>query len=247
MIVACLPAAGCVMKIHTVKTTRAAKAAGKKKSGKKFLEAWLSYHADPHKEGTKEALAVEVDAALKRGYPRLRGQWLQGSEADVQSRAATLLVDSYFTGNRRLLRATKRGDLPKIADELLRSLRGAVSTAKRDTLKPIRKHLKLLDEVARVSARTLRSVRHPANFRGLHDLPIAAQRELLIDLVGQGVDSEAITRETGQLATKVIDENMTPTAAGCALGMSRRKAHAQMQRLRGYINRNLEQTEFPMV
>jgi hypothetical protein len=137
--------------------------------------------------------------------------------------------------------------LPKIADELLRSLRGAVSTAKRDTLKPIRKHLKLLDEVARVSARTLRSVRHPANFRGLHDLPIAAQRELLIDLVGQGVDSEAITRETGQLATKVIDEDMTPTAAGRALGMSRRKAHAQMQRLRGYINRNLEQTEFPMV
>ena len=40
---------------------------------------------------------------------------------------------------------------------------------------------------------------------------------------------------------------MTPTAAGRALGMSRRKAHAQMQRLRGYINRNLEQTEFPMM
>ncbi len=247
MIVACLAAAGCVMKIHTIKTMRTAKAAGKTKSGKKFLEAWLAYHADPHKEGTKEALAVEVDAALKRGYPRLRGQWLQGSEADVKSRAATLLLDSYFMGNRRLRRATNRGDVPKMADELLRSLRGAVSTAKRETLKPIRRHLKLLDEVARVSAKTLRSVRHPANFRGLHDLPTAAQKEVLLDLVGQGVDSEAITRETGRLATKVIDEDMTPTAAGRALGMSRRKAHAQMQRLRGYINRNLEQTEFPMM
>jgi len=29
--------------------------------------------------------------------------------------------------------------------------------------------------------------------------------------------------------------------------MSRRKAHAQMQRLRGYLNRNLEHTEFPMM
>jgi len=235
------------MKIHTAKTTRAAKAAGKKKSGKKFLEAWLSYHADPHNDRNKEALAIEVDAALKRGYPRLRGQWLQGSESDVRSRATTLLVDSYLMGNRKLLRATKLGHLRRIGDQLLRSLRGAVSTAKRETLKPIRRHRKLLEEVTRVSARAMHSVRHPANYRSLHDLPTAAQRELLLDIVGSGVDSDAITWETGQLAAKVIDEDMTPTAAGRALGMSRRKAHARMQRLRGYIHRSLEQKEFPMM
>ena len=235
------------MKNHTVKTIRAAKAAVKKKSGRQLLQAWISYHADPNSEETREVLAVEVDAALKRSYPRLRGQWLQGSEADVKSRATKLLVDSYFLGNRKLLRATERGDMRRIGDQLLRSLRGALSTAKRETLKPIRRHRKLLDEVARVSARTARSVWHPASYRSLRELPVAAQRELLMDLVVQGVDSEDITGETGELATKVIYEDMTPTAAGRALGMSRRKAHTQMQRLRGYINRNLEQTEFPMM
>lgn len=235
------------MENHTVKTTRAAKAAGNKESGKKLVEAWISYYADPHKEGAKEILAVEVDAELQRGYPRMQGQWLQGSEADVKSHATRLLVDSYFLGNPKLLRATEHGDLRRIADQLLRCVRGALSTAKRQTLKPIRRHRRLLDKVARVSARSNLSARHPANYRSLHDLPIAAQRELLIDLIGQGVEAEAITRETGRLATKVIDEDMTPAAAGRALGMSRRKAHAQMKSLRGYINRNLEQTEFPMM
>jgi hypothetical protein len=235
------------MKSHAEKPIRAAKAAGRKKSGQKLVDAWISYHADPREAKARNSLALEVDAAIGRGYPRLRGEWLQGSEEDVKSRAVSLLVDSYLMGNRKLQRATERGDLRRIADQLLRSLRGAMATAKRETLKPIRRHRKLLAEVARASARANLSVRHPANYRSLRDLPLAAQRELLIDLVAQGVESSAIAGETGRLATKVIEEDMTPTAAGRSLGMSRRKAHAQMQRLRGYLNRNLGHTEFPMM
>jgi len=235
------------MKCHRVRTTRAAKAAGKKKSGNKLTEAWVSYHCDPSRAGAREALAVEVDAAVKRGYPRLRGQWLQGSQEDVKSRATALLVDAYFMGNRKLLRATELGDRRQIGDQLLRSLRGAVSTAKREALKPIRRHRKLLDEVEEAALVAAKSVPHPAQCRSLHDLPAASQRQVLLDLVGQGVESEAISAETGKLAAMIIAEDMTPACAGRALGISRRKAHAQLQRLRGYISRNLERTEFPMM
>jgi len=235
------------MKIHTVKTIAADKTAGHKKNNEKLCDAWIAYKADPGEETTREVLALEVSAAIKHEYPRFRGSWLQHNEDDVRSHAASLLMDAYLVGNKRLLQATGAGDRRRISEELSRSLRGAVSTAKRETLKPIRGYRKLIKKLEEVSARTEASEPHPSQYRSLHDLPAASQKKLLLDLVQRGVESAKINDETGRLGRKIIEDEVNASEAGRALGISRRKSHAQIKRLRSYLNRSLEQTEFPMM
>jgi hypothetical protein len=235
------------MKSHTVKTIGAAKTAGHRKNNEKLCDAWIAYKADPRDETTREVLALEVSAAIKREYPRFRGPWLQHNEDDVRSHAATLLMDAYLVGNRRLLQATGAGDRRRIGEELSRSLRGAVSTAKRETLKPIRGHKKLIKKLEEASAGTEASEPHPSQYRSLRDLPAASQQQLLLDIVDRGLESAAINREVAELAGKIIDEGLTPAEAGRTLGMTRRKTHARMKRLRGYLNRSIEHAEFPMM
>lgn len=235
------------MKNHTVKTVGAAKKAGHNRNNEKLCDAWIAYEADPGDGKIREALALEVTAAIKREYPRFRGSWLQHSEDDIRSQAATLLMDSYLTGNKRLLEATGVGDRHRIGDELSRSLRGAVSTAKRETLKPIRGHEKLIKKLGKVSAETNAFETHPSQYRHLRELPAASQKKLLLDLVERGVEMEKINEETGRLARAIIEDEVNAAEAGRTLGISRRKSHAQLKRLRSYINRSLEQAEFPMM
>lgn len=235
------------MKNHTVKTTGAAKAAGNGTGDNGLLEAWMAHSSDPGNEQLRETLAVEVDAAVRRGHPRLRGEWLQCSEDDVLSRATTLLVDSYLAGNRALLHATLRGDRRRIGEELSRSLRGAVATAKRETLKPIRHHRRLVKKLEMAVLAASSSEFHPAQAREIRDLPAATQRQLLLDLIEEGVACEAITEEAGRLGRRVVEDEVNATEAGRTLGMSRRKAHARMKGVRRYLDRKLQKTEFPMM
>jgi hypothetical protein len=232
---------------YTVKPKKAAnKAENTNNNGyNQLAKAWQACHAASHDPRVREELAVQIDKVLKRDFPRMSG-WLQGNEDEVRQRAATLLLRSYLEGNALLIAATGRGDAGAVRNELSRSLRAAVRDAKREVLKPIKRQRNLVrkledyvDEHAPVSL-------HPSMHREIWDLPLQAQREVVLSMLREARRDKRISAKAAHIAGAMAEKSLTQAAAAREAGLSRRAAARHVRNAGKYLRRKVREIEFPM-
>lgn len=226
---------------YTCKTKAAARAAGTK-TATRLCQAWRRHRKNPESTGARDALAREVIAEL-RHYRKL-GPLFSGHEDDVVSRASTLLVDSYLPGNPALAAATRRGDWARVEEELRRSLKGALDTAKRRVGDLLIDQRKLGEKLRKsVLGAGEPTQTHPSLRESLWDLPVESQSLVVRDMLRQGVESESISPKAAELVRTMMDHHRTQAAAAKAAGMSARAAHRHIGKVRKYLRKKRDSVE----
>lgn len=228
------------MATHTTKKAAACAAGSKPKT--RFGRAWQSHRENPNDKGLRDALAREICGEL-RDYQAL-GSLFAGHEDDVLALASSLLVDSYLAGNAALHSATRRGDWVRVEEELRRSLKGALGTAKRRVGDQLIAWSKLEERLGKSGLYDSEPVHmHPCMRQRIWDLPVESQSLVVRDMLGEGAACKAISTKAARLVGTMIARHHTQVGAAKACGMSARAANSHVAKVRKYLRRKSDSVE----
>ena len=87
---------------------------------------------------------------------------------------------------------------------------------------------------------------HPAEIKYVRELPLEAQRQLLLFLLEEGVRSSAISTANSQIIHQMVDQELSQTEMAKELGISRQAVNQRIRCVAAVLNEALERAEFPM-
>ena len=218
--------------------------------------------ACPHADHTKSALALAwnfqrrtprwserfaslLDERLKQMLPEgcLR-EILHGQESEIRQRATLLLLERFLMGNQHLQKASESDDMEEVANQIQRSISASLRIASyrvRRSIQRDRGRFTEFDE-AEHSKQSL----HPAEIKYVRELPLEAQRQLLLFLLEEGVRSSAISTANSQIIHQMVDQELSQTEMAKELGISRQAVNQRIRCVAAGLNEALERAEFPM-
>lgn len=208
-----------------------------------LTRAWLASADDSQSADKLDKLAIELDTTLRHRLPSgtFRGI-LAGREDEVRQDAAILLVEGFLLGNRRLMRATRAGNVSEAANQLSRSISGAISISIRRLRRQAARYFARFQPISDHDHGTCC---HPSD-RQYWSLPLAVQRALALQALHVAVTGRLITRQQASLAEAIATGTSQATAAR-EYGISRSAISQRLQPVRRYLGEVLTNLEFPLV
>lgn len=230
--------------------TRPKSAAFSAKAGSSSQEAacsWFGYCFAPRCRSAREELAIHLDRLLQERLPDgCCVPPLQGHEADLRQKANLLLIGRYLAGNTKLLEATAAGDLAEVANQIRRSVGGAISAEHNSLQKKLYHDLSHIKEDADpdtvLAARTI----HPANRRTLWELPFEQQQILVFAALEKAVTQHLVTNRSAGLAREMVEDGKSQSDLARSRGISRQSVHEALGPVREILAQLIENEEFPL-
>jgi hypothetical protein len=230
--------------------TRPESAAFAAKAGSSSQEAalaWFAYCFTPSCPSAREELASHLDLLLQQRLPDgYYATSLQGMEGDIRQKAHLLLIGRYLAGNAELLEATASGDLAEVANQLCKSVGGAVR-AERDSLrKKLDRESEHIEQGSDPDSIPDLQNTHPANRRALWELPFEQQQLLVFAALEKAVIQNLVSGRSAGLAREMVSEGKSQSDVARCRGITRQSVHEALGPVREVIAELIEREEFPL-
>lgn len=208
-----------------------------------LTRAWLACADDSQSADKLDKFATELDGVLRQRIPSgtFRG-FLRGREDEIRQDAAILLIEGYLLGNRRLMRATRAGNVSEVANQLSRSVSAAISVSIRRLRRQAARHVARFQPLQEHNGGTCC---HPSSL-GYWSLPLPVQRSLALQALHLAVTGSLITRQQASVAENIV-AGKSPTAIAREYGVSRSAIAQRLQPVRRYLSDVVANLEFPLV
>jgi hypothetical protein len=230
--------------------TRPKSAAFATKAGSSSQEAalaWFAYCFTPRCPSAREELASHLDLLLQQRLPDgYHATPLQGMEGDIRQKAHLLLIGRYLAGNAKLLEATASGDLAEVANQLCKSVGGAVRAECDSLRKKLDRESEHIEEGSDPDSIPDLQNTHPANRRALWELPFEQQRLLVFAVLEKAVVQELVSSRSAGLARELVEDGKSQSDLARSCGVSRQSVHEALGPVREILAKLIESEEFPL-
>jgi len=207
--------------------------------------AWIAFRSDPQEPMAREHLATELDLLIRTRLPNGRfGELLQGHEADMRQEAHVLIL-RFLSGNRELSLPTEDENLVEIENQIQRSVSGCCRAVFFNFRKRALRYRAFHNCGVDVDAVEHPVCMHPANRTRLWELPIALQRKIIIQIMGEAVRDHLLCPQNAAIASDMVMAEKSQSEIAKSRGISRQAVHARLTKIRSLLGPLLETTEFP--
>jgi len=213
-----------------------------------IVAAWLDCLAHPESESARNRLATHLYLALKGHLDGIRYSGiLQGREVEIAQEACLLLLGRFLAGNKKLISASRAGNDPEIANQIVRSLQAGIKVAKRTLIRAgqrdQRRH-KYVNDYDETSPHFSR--KHPSEIRTLWELPFEVQKEIVFAALRHGIAAKLVNAQNAEIAVKMVESGLNQADIAKAMKISRQAVHHRLAPVRKYLQARIEQEEFPL-
>lgn len=231
---------------HHTRPKSAAFAAKAGSSSQEAALAWFAYCFTPSCPSAREELANHLDRLLQQRLPDDCAAPLQGMEGDIRQKAHLRLIGKYLAGNAQLLEATASGDLAEVANQLRKSVSGAVRTECNSLRRKLNRDLTHIEEGTDPDTVLAPRTMHPANRTALWELPFEQQQLLVFVALEKAVTQDLVSSRSAGLAREMVEDGKSQSDVARSRGITRQSVHEALGPVREVIAELIESEEFPL-
>jgi hypothetical protein len=230
-----------------------------------LVPVWLAFAAEPasQKKLNKLAEAMEWEIRIRLPDSAFQGM-LAGAGRAIRQDANLLLLtgipetepdagvapgkkkrrrEGMLAGNADLLRATIKGKFAEVGNQLERSIRAALSIARRRAARAIWKHLSRYEEVAEEK---VGSYKHPSD-NSFGELPYEIQKQIALAALKIAVSEKTLSEKNAAPAAVMIKKNLSEAQAARKLGISPQAVNEHLQKVKKHLPKIIDSQEFPFL
>ena len=185
-----------------------------------------------------------IDRALRQ---RLRSNSLtgrlRGHENEVRQVAAIRLFQKQLSGNKKLMRATRDGNVPEIENQINRSIGAALIYARKDVCRELDRHEK------RRAPMPMKEVEcgvctHPSS-RSLVDLASTEQREMALTMLTAAVKEKLVSTKSAAMAHAMLTDGLTQAEVATRMKISRQAVNQHIGPVCQVLKKKVATQELP--
>jgi hypothetical protein len=170
----------------------------------------------------------------------------RGRENGFDERLNPLLIGRYLAGNAELLEATASGDLAEVANQLRKSVSGAVRTECDSLRRNLNRDLTHIEEGTDPDTVLAPRTMHPANRTALWEMPFEQQQLLVFVALEKAVTQHLVSSRSAGLAREMVEDGKSQSDLARSRGVSRQSVHEALGPVREILAKLIEGEEFPL-